>query len=311
MRVIKVKVQEGLGKQVQDLAFKTGVSEISLQSSKRIKNDNTTLTEETISVETSTPKAKEFVEALMTAPFYDSETINLTIERPESLFSGKHPSEETKPFIRPTADVCEDLWQFTQVNASLLFRVFLSSLLLCYGMVEGYMPLIIASLLFLPYHHHILALGFSPVIKDWRLLKQAFLAFLLTTGFIVLAGVCAALYLEPGIKFTEFSTPPLTSFLLAAIIGLAAGFGAVDDAGRRELIGLAATAHVSVYPAWFGLKFIYGFSHGDHHWEKLWIFGMDIATIIVVSGLVFALTNMKGEGIHRFIKGIDSKRTSS
>ena len=309
MRVIKVKTPEGMSKQISALAFKAGVSDISLQSSKRIKKDNTAFTEESISVETSTPKAKEFVESLMTAPFYDPKTINLTIEHPESIFGAELPSKETKPIIRPSADVYEDLWQFTQINGSLLTRVFLSSLLLCYGMVEGYMPLIIAGLLFLPYHHHILALGFSPVVKEWRLAKHALLAFLLTTGIIVLAGVCAALYLEPDIKFTEFNTPPLTSFLIAAVIGMAAGFGAADDAGRRELIGLAATAHISVYPAWFGLKFIFGFSHGDHPWEKLWIFGMDVLTIVVVSGLVFSLMKMKGEGIRRFIKGIDPKAT--
>ena len=41
------------------------------------------------------------------------------------------------------------------------------------------------------------------------------------------------LIMEPHIKFTEFSSPPLTSFLFALAIAIAAGLGSIDDAGRR------------------------------------------------------------------------------
>ncbi|WP_017729753.1 DUF389 domain-containing protein [Nafulsella turpanensis] len=302
MRVIKVKAPEGFGKQIAELAFQAGASDVSFQTSKRVKSDNSSLTEEVITIETSTPKAKNLVESLMEAPFYDPKTFNFSVQHPESLWGSELPSKETKPLIQPSSDVYEDLWEYTNVTAGLLSRIFLSSLLLSYGMVEGYMPLIIASLLFLPYHHNLLAVGFSGCIREWRLMGQGLLAFLLSTLMIVAAGVVVALYLEPGIKFTEFSTPPFQSFLIAAVIGLAAGIGAVDDAGRHELIGLAATAHVSVYPAWFGLKFVYGFSHGDHPWEKLWVFGMDVVTIMVFSGIAFAIMKMNGKGIRRFIE---------
>ena len=85
--------------------------------------------------------------------------------------------------------------------------------------------------------------------------------------------------MEPHIKFTEFSASPLTSFLLSMTIGIAAGFGAIDDAGRRDLIGFAATAHISVYPAWFGMKFIFGFDPSDKPMEFLLVFLMDVATL--------------------------------
>ena len=304
MRIIQVRAPEGFGEQIAALAFQAGASEVSFQNSKRLKADKSFLSEEVTSIETSTPKAKKLVEALMEAPFYDPKSFNFSVQHPESLWGNELPAKETKPLIQPSSDVYEDLWQYTNVTGGLLIRIFLSSLLLSYGMVEGYMPLIIAGLLFLPYHHNMLAVGFAGCIREWRLLGQGFLSFLLSTLMIMAAGAAVALYLEPGIKFTEFSTPPITSFLIAATIGLAAGIAAVDDAGRHELIGLAATAHVSVYPAWFGLKFIFGFSHGDHPWEKLWVFGMDVATIMVMSGVAFAFMKMKGKGVHRFIEGV-------
>lgn len=68
--------------------------------------------------------------------------------------------------------------------------------------------------------------------------------FAVSTLCIVLGGVAMALLTESGIKWTAFmETRVLFSFLILMSIGIAAGLGAVDDAGRRELVGLAATAH--------------------------------------------------------------------
>ena len=161
MRVIKVKTPEGFGKKVAEIAFEAGISEVGIQGSKRLSADKKESHEEVVEMETATPKAKNFIDSLTVAPFYDPRTFSFTLEKPESLYGTELPSKVTKPTIRPTEDVYEELWQYNQITVSLLVRVFLSSLLLCYGMVHGYMPLIVAGLLFLPYHHHLLSIGLA------------------------------------------------------------------------------------------------------------------------------------------------------
>ncbi|WP_345156481.1 DUF389 domain-containing protein [Pontibacter saemangeumensis] len=195
----------------------------------------------------------------------------------------------------------EELWQFTQVTKSLVGRVFLSAVLLAYGMVEDMLPLIIAGLLFLPYHHHMLTVGLGAMLREWRFLWQGLLALLVTTVLIVAAGACVALFEKPPIGFQEFGTP-LTGFVLASVIGIAAALGAMDDAGRRELIGLAATAHISVYPAWFGLKLVFGFGEGDKWTEHLLTFGINFASLTLAACITFVMLGMKGDGIRRFVK---------
>lgn len=93
----------------------------------------------------------------MVAPFYNPSTFSFTVRHPESIFASELPEEETKPIVRPTTDIYEELWQFCKITVSLVGRVFLSAFLVAYGMREDFMPMIIAGLLFLPFHHHLLA----------------------------------------------------------------------------------------------------------------------------------------------------------
>lgn len=310
MRLVTIKAPQGHGQHVAELAFDAGIAEASVQEATTLRADKSTETKDVVEVETATPKAKEFVEALMEAAFYDPKTYSFTVRHPESIYASEPPEEETEPIVRPTTDVYEELWQFSQITVSLVGRVLLSSLLLAYGMREGYMPLIIAGLLFLPYHHHMLGMGLAAGIREWRFLWQSFLAFLVSTACIVAAGVIVGLLMEPHIKFTQFSASPMTSFLLSAIIGAAAGFGAIDDAGRRELIGLAATAHISVYPVWFGMKFIFGFDPADKPMEYLLVFLIDVATLTLFAAITMKLMKMHGKGILRFMKGLKERKAA-
>lgn len=302
MRLITVRAPKGHGQKVASLAFKADIARVSLHEATALLADSTTKAEDVVEIETATPKGKQFIETLMNASFYNPGTYSFTVRHPESVFASEPPEEETHPIIRPTTDVYEELWQFTKVTVSLVGRVFLSSLLLAYGMREGYMPLIIAGLLFLPYHHHMLGMALAGSILEWRFFRQGLYAFLVSTLCITAAGAVVALLMEPHIKFTEFSASYLVSFLLSMIIGIAAGLGSADDAGRRELIGLAATAHISVYPAWFGMKFIFGFDPADKPIEFLLIFLMDVATLTLFAAITYKLMKMHGAGIRRFIK---------
>ena len=300
MRLITVKAPEGQGKNIADLAFAAGAAQVSVQQAIQYSANRQEVALDVVEVETATPKAKQFIENLMEAPFYDPGTYAFTIRHPESLFAAEPPAEETHPIVRPTTDVYQELWQFTKITFSLVGRVFLSSVLLAYGLVEDFLPLIIAGLLFLPFHHHMLATALGAVLREWRFLGQGLLALLVSTALILLAGVCVALFTEPPIGWNELGSP-LSGFILSAVIGTAAGLAAVDDAGRKELVGLAATAHISVYPAWFGLKLIFGFDEGDKWPDHLLTFGINVTSLTVAAGITFALMRMKGGGIRRFV----------
>lgn len=307
MRLVTVHAPKGQGQKIADLAMAADISEVAISETRLLRKEKEPSIAEVINVQTNTPKAKKFVESLMVAPFYDPEQYSFTVRHPESLFASERPEKETDPIIRPTTDVYEELWQFCQITISLVGRVFISAFLVAYGMREGFMPLIIAGLLFLPYHHHMLGLALGAGVKEWRFFRQALLSFLVTTILIVCGGVAMALLSEPGIKWTAFSeTTVLFSFLISMAIGIAAGLGSIDDAGRRELIGLAATAHISVYPIWFGLKFIYGFDHSDKPWHLLQVYLMDVVTLVFFAGITFKIMGMKGKGIRNFIQGIKS-----
>ncbi|MFD2998911.1 hypothetical protein ACFS7Z_00945 [Pontibacter toksunensis] len=307
MRLITVKAPEGQGRSIAEVAFAAGAAQVSMRQERQYSPDHLELPLDVVEVETATPKAKQFIENLMIAPFYDPVSYAFTIRHPESLFASQPPEKDTVPLVRPTTDVYEELWQFTKITVSLVGRVFLSSVLLAYGMVEDFLPLIIAGLMFLPFHHHMLGTGLGAVLREWRFFGQGLLALLTSTILITLAGICVALFTAPPISW-QLHGSPLSGFILSCVIGIAAGLAAVDDAGRRELIGLAATAHISVYPAWFGMKLIFGFDEGDKWPEHLLTYGINITSLTLAAALTFALMRMKGEGINRFIGSMKQER---
>ena len=300
MRLVTVKSPVGQGKNIAEIAFEAGIAQVGMRQETKYSPDQQNTAMDVVEIETATPKAKKFIESLMVAPFYDPASFSFTIRHPESIFASEPPQEETQPIVRPTTDVYEELWQFTKITVSLVGRVFLSSVLLAYGMVEGFLPLIIAGLLFLPYHHHMLTTGLGAVTREWRFLGQGLLALLVSTVLICLAGASVALFTEPPIKFDEFGGP-LSGFILSMVIGIAAALGTVDDAGRKEFVGLAATAHISIYPAWFGLKLVFGFDPSDKWQEHLLTFGINVTSLTVAAAITLALMGMHGSGIRRFI----------
>lgn len=305
MKLLTIQTPKDKGQQVAEMAFELGITTVGISATSLHQKNVPSREADVVEIQTNTPKTKELVEKLMTAPFYDPAKYNFTVRHPESIYAAEKPKEETRPIIRATGDVYQELWQFCQVTVSLMGRVLLSAFLVAYGMREDFMPIIIAGLLFLPYHHHMLGVGLGAVLGESKLLKQALVGFLATTFMIVLGGILLGLLTEPGIKwdaFTESSVP--FSFLISMVVGIAAGLGSIDDAGRRELIGLAATAHISVYPIWFGLKFVYGFDPTDKPWHLLLVYLMDVGTLIFFAGLTFKFMKMKGAGIKNFLNGL-------
>ena len=305
MRLLTIKAPKGKGRKIADMAMELDISTTQISESTILRKGEAARMVDVVEIETATPKAKALLEQLTSAYFYDPTLYHYNSRHPESLYASELPEKETVPITRPTAEVYEELWQFSQVTVSLVVRVFLSAFLAAYGIREAFMPIIIAGLLFLPYHHNMLGMALSTSLKEWKFFKQSLAAFAVTTLFIVLGGIALALVTDPGIKWTQFTESSIFfSFIISMAVGIAAGLGSVDDAGRRELIGLAATAHISVYPVWFGLKIVYGFEQSDQPWHLLLVFLMDVTTLTAFAAITLKLMKMKGKGIRNFIEGL-------
>ena len=166
MRVTTIQAPKGYGEQVGQLAFENEIAEVSVIEAKRIKKD-TEAHLEVFQIQANTRKTKKFVEALMRADFYDPKLFNFSTRHPESVFASEPLEEETYPLTRSTGEVYEELFQFSQLTVSLVFRIFLTSILVAFGVKEDYMPLIIAGLLFLPYHHFLVGMSIGAGTKEW------------------------------------------------------------------------------------------------------------------------------------------------
>jgi len=65
-----------------------------------------------------------------------------------------------------------------------------------------------------------------------------------------------------------------------------------DDVGRREFLGLAATAQIAIVPVWFGICFVFGFPTTTDQNEittRALGFGLNVLTIIIASLATYIL----------------------
>jgi hypothetical protein len=84
------------------------------------------------------------------------------------------------------------------------------------------------------------------------------MAFITTILLLIGGGMAVAAVSSPPLKYDEFNTLPV-GFLISLAVGIAAGLANTDDVGRREFLGLAATAQIAIIPVWFGICFVFGF----------------------------------------------------
>lgn len=89
-------------------------------------------------------------------------------------------------------------------------------------------------------------------------------------------------------------------WLISLAVGVAASLANTDDVGRRELIGLAATAQIAIIPVWFGICFVFGFPATTGHDEivtRALGFGLNVLTIIVASLATYVLLGAASRSI--------------
>lgn len=292
MRLLTIKVPAGQGLRVIQTAFAAGIKQVSTQQVQLHREGQPGVTRDVVEIETPTPLARQFLHQLTSLEEFDKGSWIISGRHPQSLITQEDLSKETRPVVTPALEILEDLWQFSHLSVSLVGRVFLSALLLAYGMIELNLPVMIAGLLFLPYHHQMLATAFGACTRSWRLVGQGLWALMLSTVLIIVAAACVAYLTEPPVKFDKFGSL-LTGFFIALIVGAAAALASADDAGRRELIGLAATAHITVLPAWFGISLIFGFPEGHVFVERFMAFCINVAALTFGAFMVFCLLRLR------------------
>jgi hypothetical protein len=301
VRLVRVTVPEGKGEEVARLALAAGVPQASVQPLVSYSEGGREA-KEVVDVNTSTPAAKAFIDRLLAAPFFDPDDYSIYIREPRSVVSKEGPDKLTRPIVVPVTDLYEELWQFSRVTVSFVGRMLIGASLLAYGMLKFNLLLMIAGLLFLPLLPTLLALSFGALAGEWRLVARGLFAFLCATALIVAGGAAAAALMGPPLRFHEFSSTGVAA-LLSVLVGVAAGFATTDDVGRREMLGLAATAQVATIPAWLGISLVIGFSQEVDPTppsRRLLTFAVIVAAIVLGSLVTYALLGARGAGLRKF-----------
>ena len=298
MHEIRVTVPEGRGKDVGELALQAGILEVAIYP---VFAYGPNCTKETVSAQTSTPKAKKFADSVLAASWFDPAQCTVSSRQLRALVTSTHPQEITQPMLEPPINVFEDLWQLSHVTVSYLARALAGAILLAYGMVKDNPINIVVAALFLPFLSQAVAIGFGLWAGDLSLAKQGAKALAVSTAMSVLGGVTLGLLHGPPMLFNNFAAP-LSSFALSAIIGITAGFTTADDAGRRYLIGVAAAVQYGVFPVWFGFCLVAGFPQSSITQSRLETFAINVGAIIVFALIGYLLLNIKRKDVKGFVR---------
>ncbi|MEA2640740.1 MAG: hypothetical protein QOF51_2134 [Chloroflexota bacterium] len=295
MRLVKVTMPAGCGAEVAALALKLGIGEVAVH---QVYVYGPNVPKDVLDVAVSTDEARKFIDALLDAPFYEPHQYALEVREPRTIGAHEGARGITWPLVRPPTDILEELWQFSHITFSFVLRVLLAGLILCYGMVQANLLLMIGGLMFLPLLPALLSVSFGMWVRDWQLVGRGLLALLLATCLVLVSGIVVAHLTPPPLEFTQFASP-LVGFLLSLVVGTAAGLATVDDAGHRELIGLASASQIALVPAWLGLSLVFGFEPATAI-ERLRSLGINAATIVATGMAVYVLVGIRASTLQRF-----------
>jgi hypothetical protein len=285
MRSVQVKAPPELKDAVARLAFDSGISQVSFSDLTTVDSSGASDPKIAVTFETSTPKAKKFVDSLLIADIFDRRTVSFDVRERRSIISTDPIHDVTYPWVLPGTDLLQDLYQFSHITAGLVGRVFLAGCLLSYGLLHQSLLLMIAGMMFIPLLPVLSAIGFGSWLGHWKLAVRALIVLVLTCVLLFVGGVLIGAVGSPPVEYTDF--PPLmTGALISLAVGVAAALANTDDVGRRELIGLAATSQIAIVPAWLGLCTVLGISptEGSGVIEKrLLSLAINILCVIVAS----------------------------
>ncbi|MDP8981622.1 MAG: hypothetical protein M3O35_13660 [Acidobacteriota bacterium] len=300
MHEIRVSVPDGQSARVARAAADAGIPQVTVY---RVFVHGLNQDREVVSAESSTPASKAFVDALLAADWFDPARCSITTRELRAILDHQPMSEITRPMVEPSLDVLEDLWMLNHITPSYLGRAGSAALLLAYGMFENSAVSIVVAALFLPFLSQVLGISFGLWAGDRALARTAALALGISGLASIVAGAAVALVYSGPFRYTDFK-PPLWSFVFSCAIGIAAGLASADDAGRRYIIGVAAGVQFAVFPVWLGVCLVRGFPDLETTWERIATLAINLATILVISGVVYALAGLKRTEAGHFRKKV-------
>jgi hypothetical protein len=242
---------------------------------------------QTVSVETSTPKARAFVDAFLESPVLTGTDYSLTFRELRAIVDRSDLADLTRPMNEPFPDVIQDLWQLSHVTASYAGRAAAGGILLATGIIDNNPISIVVAAMFLPFLAEVLSLGFGLWSRDRNLVLRGLRAVGVSVALAFLGGAAVGALQGGPILFTAFQRP-LTSFAISAVIGITAGLSEADDTGRRYLIGVAAAVQLAIFPAWLGAASVIGLPGPAILQSRLLSFLINFATIALSAVAAYA-----------------------
>ncbi len=82
MRLVKVTAPNNTGADVAKIAFSVGIKEVSVQKAESHNHSGKIETKDAVDIQTSTPKAKHFIDALLQADFYNQKEYSIAARQP-------------------------------------------------------------------------------------------------------------------------------------------------------------------------------------------------------------------------------------
>jgi hypothetical protein len=262
MRLINVKAPQGKGATVAQTAFSVEIESVSVYQAEQINAQGSSETKDIVSIETSTPKAKMFIDRLLASDYYNSQDYSFSTRSPLSIAKKEDFREITKPLPENPVEILEELFQFSHITYSFVGRIFLAGCLLAHGMIQQQLLIMVAGLLFLPLLPLLQAVGFGLKTHQYKLSVQGATAFLLAIFLLVVGGIIVASLSSPPLRYNELSSV-LTGLIISLAVGIASGLAIIDDTGKREMIGLAASSQIAIIPVWLGICLIFGLPAGS------------------------------------------------
>lgn len=299
MHEIRASVPAERSSQVAQLAHDAGIPHVSIFD---VDVSGREGPRQVVSVESSTPRAKAFLDALLDSPLFDPQLCSVTSRELRAIVSSEDVGELTQPMREPAADVLDDLWQMSHVTAGYVARAAAGSILLADGVIKNSAISIVVAALFLPYLSPVLGFGFGAWSGDRGLLRKAARAVAVSTAIAYAAGAAVAFAERTtAIAFTDFRGF-VASFIVSAAIGAAAGMSTADDVGRRYLIGVAAAVQLAILPVWLGAATVAGFPSARAMLSRAATLLLNAGTIVAVAVAAYASMGMHRKEMRRVVE---------
>ena len=301
MRHVTISAPHGRARDIAEIAFAVGISQVTIGEKLLLDKHGSQTRIDSIEMEAGTALAKAFIDEFTSKANFTPEEYSIAVRQPRSLICREKLTTLVRPLVEPSVDIFEELWQFSIVTYGFVGRILIGALLLAFGLAGYRLLFIIAGLLFIPLLPLMLSIGFGLWTRQWRLAAQGLFALSVATALLVIGGVVVGALTNPPVQYLEFNSLG-TSLLISPVVGVAAGLATADDAGRREMIGLAATAQIAIIPAWLGLCLMLGFpvSAGTAPSRRILGLLLNIVTIVLSSLATYALIGIRGAALKSF-----------